>query len=833
MIENKTEQPSLRRQTPAEAGTVKPTGLAMRIAKRLPFGLMRLWLYFLIVFGLAGMIASAAAKKNDEQTYTIEGTLVYNPIPISAEAEGLYTAPDLKTMVSFAKSPETLQQVADELAPGTPIPLLAAMLEVIDPKTRQNIVCRLSWEDPQQGEQILARFMELFPEHMAALRKQKVLAYIQDLEQEVTNNRARLQAAQNKLSDFRDHLGTLDSATEHERLLNRYEADQQVVSRCQREMQSLTAQLAQVDKTLQELKEQDKEQIEKSKAEAAEQESLTAQRLRQNRLNELIQEERLYIQVQAKIDAKQAEFERALKLYEKDFISLANLQALEAEVRTLIAQIDENERITAWKTELTRIDMAVVPSSKTKPKSSPIITTILGKKFDLELGINGNTTTANQAMLSMAEIRKIIHRYQGLENTSVNLQKDVDVMASERDTLEAQLSSLRKLSSFGPREFSVVSGANSQMFSPSSGKKKTFIMAFGGIVFLLCAPAFVLELLKALKTRVYDQLHDMGLLDLWPMRPKRVGYLQRTVGSFTTLAEQWAQLVALRLQQLCRKPGSVLLFSPANANASDPVLVTRIAQYLALRDERVAILATTNDMKVRAAFEEAIQGMGRMSQPVERRSDPGLTAGLSEYLLHECSSMVEILRYSPTPGIDYITAGQKQTPIDLMTGSRICRVISHLQQHYTMVLVVGPEMAETIAMEIHARHCDGIVFLLEDAELLSTKMRYTLQSLQELDSERLWGMTRRPPLIHEKKPGRSSSTSLTVRILLPLLEGMYRSALSLVTGALRSRKGKVSKPGESAQKLPDELAQSIETSLTSGSTFTEAFGPASRSKHSH
>ena len=221
MIENKTEQPSLRRQTPAEAGTVKPTGLAMRIAKRLPFGLMRLWLYFLIVFGLAGMIASAAAKKNDEQTYTIEGTLVYNPIPISAEAEGLYTAPDLKTMVSFAKSPETLQQVADELAPGTPIPLLAAMLEVIDPKTRQNIVCRLSWEDPQQGEQILARFMELFPEHMAALRKQKVLAYIQDLEQEVTNNRARLQAAQNKLSDFRDHLGTLDSATEHERLLNR------------------------------------------------------------------------------------------------------------------------------------------------------------------------------------------------------------------------------------------------------------------------------------------------------------------------------------------------------------------------------------------------------------------------------------------------------------------------------------------------------------------------------------------------------------------------------------------------------------------------------------
>lgn len=816
MDENATEQPNLRRQTPAEAGTVKPTGLMMKIAKRLPFGLMRLWLYFLVVFGLAGMIASAAAKKNDKQTYTIEGTLVYNPIPISAEAEGLYTAPDLKTMVSFAKSPETLQKVVDDLKLGAPVPLLAAMLEVIDPKSRQTIVCRMSWEDPEEGEKILARFMELFPEHMADLRKHKVLTYIQDLEQEVTNNRARLQAAQNRLSDFRDHLGAIDSSTEHERLLRRYEADQQVVSRCHREMESLTAQLAQVDKTLQDLKEQDKQLTEKSRAEAAAQESLTASRLRQNRLNELIQEERLYIQVQAKIDARQEEFERALKLYEKDFISLSALQALEAEVRTLIAQIDENDRITAWKEELKRIDAAVVPTSKAKPKSSPIITTILGKKFDLELGINGHTTAANQAMLSMAEIRKMIRRYQGLEKRAVNLQKDADVIASERETLEGQLSSLRKLSSFGPREFSVVSHANSQMHAPSSGKKKTFIMAFGGIVFLLCAPAFVLELLKALKTRVYDRFHDIGLLDLWPMRPKRVGYLQRTVGSFTTLAEQWAQLVALRLQQLCRKPGSVLLFSPATADEKDPLLVVRIAQYLALRDERVAILATTNDMEIRKAFEGAIQGMGQISHTDQELSDhsSGLTTGLSEYLLHESSSMVEIQRYSPTPGIDYITAGKKKTPIDLMTGARMCQVVSHLQKHYTMVLVVGPSLSETIEMEIHARHCDGIVFLLNDAELLSTKMRYTLQSLQELDSDRLWGMTRRPPLIDGRKTKGNASSGLTVRILLPLVRRISRRGLSLVTAALRGRKGRVSKQGESSGSLPDATDEPVETTLT-------------------
>ncbi|MBC8290133.1 MAG: hypothetical protein H8E37_07430, partial [Planctomycetes bacterium] len=470
MSDHETAQPGLHRQTPAEAGTVKPTSLAMRIAMRLPFGLMRLWLYFLIVFALAGMIASTVANQNDRKTYTIEGTLVYNPIPISAQAEGLYRPPDLKTMVSFAKAPETLQRMTDDLELGVPVPILAMMLEVFDPKMRQGILCQLSWEDPEEGEKVLNRFMELFPQHIAEMRRQKVLGYIADLDQEVANNRTRLEAAQGRLSDHHDHLGAVDAATEHQRLLRKYEADETIVTTSRRQKTTMQGTLAEIEKRLKELRDEVTRQSEQSKEDAAQQESLTAQRLRQNRLVELITERRVKIQIQAQIDAKQQEYERALKLYEQDFISLASLQALEAQLQTLIAQVEEDEQIVAWKAELKRIDKDVVPSSRPKPKTSPIITTILAQQFQLELTIQEKTTQANQAMLAMAISRKKIHKYQLLQKQTVNLQKDVDVIADERQTLETQLSALRKIASYGPREFSVVSKATGVMYSPSSAK---------------------------------------------------------------------------------------------------------------------------------------------------------------------------------------------------------------------------------------------------------------------------------------------------------------------------------------------------------------------------
>lgn len=828
MNEHETAQSGLHRQTPAEAGTVKPTSLAMRIAMRLPFGLMRLWLYFLIVFALAGMIASTVANQNDKKTYTVEGTLLYNPIPMPAQAEGLYRPPDLKTMVSFAKAPETLQKVTDELELGVPVPVLAMMLEVIDPKMRQGIVCQLKWEDPEQGEKILDRFMELFPQHIAEMRRQKVLGYIADLDQEVANSRTRLEAAQVRLSEHHDHLGAIDAATEHERQVRQYESDESIVTACEREKVTMLGTLAEINKRLKELRDEVQRQAEESKEAAAQQESLTAQRLRQNRLVELINERRLKIQLQAQIDAKQKEYDRSLKLYEQDFISLAALQALESQLRTLIAQVEEDEQILAWKAELKKIDKDVVPSSKVKPKTSPIITTMLARKFELELGLQEKTTQVNQAKLAMAVARKKIHSYQLMKQQTVNLEKDKDVIEEERDTLEKQLAALRKIASYGPREFNVVSNATGLMYSPSSAKKKTFILVFGGIVFLLCAPVVVLELLKALKTRVFDQFHDIGLLDLWPMRPRRSGYLQRTVGSFTTLAEQWAQLVALRLQQLCRKPGNVLMFTPVLHDRKDVLLITRVAQYLALRDERVAILSTSNDMESRAAFEEAIRSMGR--EALADGNSPNddttnLSTGLSEYLRHECSHVSEIVRQSPTRGIDFVTAGQKQTPIDLMTGSQMCQVISHLQTHYTIVLVVGPPLSETIDLEVHARHTDGVLFLLDDSELLSSRMRYSLQSLQELDSDRLWGMARRPPMIFDTEMPGNKRGGLTVRILLPLARGICRSGLTLARALLRRSKPKVSTDGEAAEALPTK-PNSTSDSTAAADTAASRSSPA-------
>lgn len=144
-----------------------------------------------------------------------------------------------------------------------------------------------------------------------------------------------------------------------------------------------------------------------------------------------------------------------------------------------------------------------------------------------------------------------------------------------------------------------------------------------------------------------------------------------------------------------------------------------------------------------------------------------------------------------------------------------------LRSHYSMVPVVGPPAGEMIDLEIHARHCDGLIFLLNGTEFLSFRIRHSVESLQEHDSERLWGMARRPPLFFEAEQAGRNRNGRSTRTPQRRSQETCRSGPTPAPATL---------PGFRRQAETDGESVNAESSHGAAGTESEsADSPASRS----
>jgi hypothetical protein len=265
----------------------------------------------------------------------------------------------------------------------------------------------------------------------------------------------------------------LDGAVEEMNLISDIDNMHEAFEKQERMQGNLLAQIAKVEAMVKALKEtDDKVNKEEKDAEAA-QESLADNRRRQERLNELVVEERQKIKIDAQVQAKQKEFDRALELYEQDFISKAEVEKLESELKSLIAIVEENSRIKEWKAELTRLDKMVVPKSTKKKGTSPIIVQTLSAKMQAQVDGAAVQSEINQLKFGIISKKKRLIRIIGMKQQTKVLQKDIENIDIARDALEIQIFALKKLAGYGPREFGVVTPATTMMHSPTSTKKKS------------------------------------------------------------------------------------------------------------------------------------------------------------------------------------------------------------------------------------------------------------------------------------------------------------------------------------------------------------------------
>ena len=727
-----------------------PPSLVSKLARKLPLNLLKYWWAFGMVPCVGMSVAAMMSAKMAETSYSFTSTLLYSGIPIDSVAKKLYLPPDLKTMCQFIKSPVVLQQVRDELQLAVPPSALASMIGVDEPKSMQKIGLSLGWSDEEQGRLILDKAMEVYCNNISETRRNVVGRFLTDIQKSMEVNATRLANAQRALREFNTRANVRDAETDLQILLQSIGSMEFKLESETRRIENLNAQRQNVEDRLNKQKEDQAREAEEENANAAAEESLADNRRRQDRLNELIEEERRLNEVRGVLFARQQEFERKAKLYERGFISKADFEEVDAEVKALSAKIMEGDKITAWKKELEILDQQIVPTDSKKNKGSPIITQTLYKLVELELDMLDSRTECNQLTVDLIDKRQQVRKLQELEQESTQLAKEITAAGDERDDLNSKIASLRAIHDYGPYEFSVVSPATSAMSYPSSNKKKLFLMIFVGITGALGAPFVLVAVVASFKQTVDEGCTDRNIPILSPAQ----SLLELLTESNADRAKElynWNRRVGLSLQQSIESRGAVVTFLPSTHRHRDMELISSMAGILAERDENVLVIEVcppkeSEELDYRRRMlghhEDHISTVDALLWMVTREFGK-VPDGLFDYLGGNIDSDEGLINRIDGSRCHLIHAGNKYCHFDRVFSRRMSDLLGKCRQEYSIVLMYGPELNRSVDVEMLCRHSDGVMVLYDRGEPLSQDVRLTLDHLTEIGMP-IYGAANRP-----------------------------------------------------------------------------------------
>ena len=765
-------QPTHNSARPFPAEAPQPPSLAGKLVRKLPLNLLKFWWAFGLIPCVGMGVGAIMSAKMATTSYSFSSTLLYSGIPIDSVAESLYTPTDLKTMCQFIKSPVVLQQVRDELNLSVPPSALASLISVEEPRSMQRIGLAIGWPDEEQGGQILDKLMEVFCNNISETRKKVVGRFLQDIQQSLEVNGARLSQAQQVLREFNSRENVRDAEIDLTQLIQAIGSMEYKLESETLRIENLTVQRRNVEDRLQRQKDDQVREAEEEKENSAAEESLADNRRRQDRLNELIEEERRVNEVKGVLYARQQEFDRKALLYERGFVSKAEFQQIEADVNALKAKIVEGDKITVWRKELELLDQLVVPTDNKKNKGSPIITQTLYKLVELELDILDAQTECNQLTIDLIDKRKRVRRLQELQQESTQLAKEVQAAGDERDDLNQKLASLRAIHDYGPYEFTVVAPATSAMSYPISNKTKLFLMFFVGLTGALATPLVLLAVLSSFKQTVDEGCHDRGIPRLSPSQ----SLLELLTESNADRARElynWNRRVGLSLQQSITCSGAVISVFPASHRHRDMELLSSMAGILAERDENVLIIETCPpDEKDELIYRR--QMLGQHEEHVSTADallwmvtrEFGKTPhGLFDYLGGIAEDNEGLINRIDGSRCHLIHAGKKRGHFDRIFSHKMSELISKCRKQYSIILMYGPELHRTVDVEMQCRHSDGVLVLYDRGEPLSQNIRSTLNQLNEIGVT-IFGAANRP--IAFTAPGSPGVFSKTIARISPV-----------------------------------------------------------------
>ena len=659
--------------------------------------------------------AVAAAKHLGKQTWEAESTLLFAPLPIGEDGKGLYQTPELKTLTALVNSPQNIETIRKEFQVVVPAKAIDKNLTVTIPNGTKIVQLKLRWDDGPKTTAMLNRLVDVFISQVADLRRAKMKDHLTDYEVSLAKVQERHAAASTAVRAFHQRERIADFKEEIIAVNKRISDLTELLAQHHRTEADIIAQKKRMDRHMAEVKADQEKASKDEKDQEASNESVSDARRRQDRLRELITDERRIQEVQALLDAKRREYERARKLAARNAVSPAELEAIQAEMAALTAKIQDGEKIQKWQKELETIDKVVVPTGGKKNAGSPIIQQVLFRILELELQHTAVREELSQIERGIVENHEKLERLDTLRGQYDSLMQAVETIDVERRQLEAQIGWMRNFETLKGAEFAVATRAETAP-DPASSNKKILLAEFGGGgIFVSFALVLALELLGARWTS--------------ELAAEKIGLplIGRVSAKGHPLRTQQLRALALRLRQYLPEPGTVVVFSSLSEPGRVDETIDELASFLALRDERVLILDTR--LAVHAVAVAGPVGVF----PDERSDELGLPPrGLSDYLTFAINDIDEICHPAEGFGVDRLPPGEAEVPADAFATHRMSDLLAELRQRYSILLMVAPSLAHSVDLQILTALAQGFVAVVDVPGRVGPEVRRTLSDLLEL-----------------------------------------------------------------------------------------------------
>jgi capsular exopolysaccharide synthesis family protein len=164
------------------------------------------------------------------------------------------------------------------------------------------------------------------------------------------------------------------------------------------------------------------------------------------------------------------------------------------------------------------------------------------------------------------------------------------------------------------------------------------------------------------------------------------------------------RILARPLRLKYSKPGATFLITSTAEGEGKSTLALNLATVFGRQDEHVLVI----DAQIRKSDSNSF------FKPFDLHKDSELDVkkgGLGEYLSFKVSDSDDIITQTTLSGVDMIIREGEAVIPDLLQSSRMRDLMDELKQQYSIIIIEGPPVGDTVDSEILANYADVILYV--------------------------------------------------------------------------------------------------------------------------
>jgi len=411
------------------------------------------------------IIGVVAALIFGQRTYRSETVLLYKPISsITGEERD---TPSVHTQMNMVKLNGNLVDVRRLLKLDSTLEEIGSNVNVNIRRDTNLMTLSSTWNDPKTARDIANLLTDVFLRKQKEIREFEISQLMSDVQYRITEASDKLVKTEGELEVFTMENKVVDLDKQAQWLLEELAninilIDEAIIEKTTIEMQSKS-----VDKIINNLR----VKIEEESNNSIQTESKEDLDLKMRRLRESIIDDRSQRAKAADLETREADFERAKKLVDRDLIPRAEFTRIKAHYERVKALAVDTNQIKKWKKEMEIIDNTILPDEGKESISGRLLQEIMLKAFDVELhavALNEKVQHLNNAAEKIQNKLNVIPK---LQRKLTEFNRILSGQESTKQELENILRKAKRTSELELPDYMIISPASLPVYPESSTRR--------------------------------------------------------------------------------------------------------------------------------------------------------------------------------------------------------------------------------------------------------------------------------------------------------------------------------------------------------------------------